>query len=77
MGLDHPNVVPVYGAGEADGHLFIAMRLIEGEDLQQIIAAYGPLPGRARAHGSSGRSPAAWTPPMRAASSTEMSSPAT
>ena len=24
MGLDHANVVPVYGAGEADGQLFIA-----------------------------------------------------
>ena len=43
MDLDHPNVVPVYGAGETDGHLFIAMRLIEGEDLDQIIAAHGPF----------------------------------
>jgi len=25
--LDHPNVVPVYDTGEADGHLFIAMPL--------------------------------------------------
>src|SRR5262249_47778547 len=43
MQLEHPNVVPVYGAGEADGHLFIAMRLIEGEDLGQILRAEGPL----------------------------------
>lgn len=42
--LDHPNVVPVYGAGEADGQLFIAMALIEGEDLERIIAADPRLP---------------------------------
>ncbi|MGO9763904.1 MAG: protein kinase domain-containing protein [Solirubrobacteraceae bacterium] len=43
MDLEHPNVVPVYGAGEADGQLFIAMRLIAGEDLQQIIHSQQPL----------------------------------
>src|SRR4051794_22658325 len=31
--LDHPNVVPVYDAGEADGHVFIAMRFVDGTDL--------------------------------------------
>ncbi len=31
--LDHPNVVPVYGAGESDGHVFIAMRFVDGTDL--------------------------------------------
>ena len=31
--LDHPNVVPIYEAGEADGELFIAMRYVEGSDL--------------------------------------------
>jgi non-specific serine/threonine protein kinase len=43
MDLAHPNVVPVYGAGEADGQLFIAMRLIEGEDLEHVIDADRPL----------------------------------
>ena len=28
--IDHPNVLPVYEAGEADGRLFIAMRFVEG-----------------------------------------------
>ncbi len=35
--LDHPNVVPIYDAGEADGQLFIAMRYIEGCDLKTLI----------------------------------------
>jgi non-specific serine/threonine protein kinase len=42
--LKHHNIVPVYRAAEADGKLFIAMRLIEGEDLKQIIDVEGPLP---------------------------------
>ena len=32
--LDHPNVVPVYDTGEAEGHLFIAMRFVDGTDLR-------------------------------------------
>jgi serine/threonine protein kinase len=31
--LDDPNVLPIYGAGEADGVLYIAMRYVEGTDL--------------------------------------------
>lgn len=31
--LDHPNIVTVYQTGEQDGYMFIAMRLIEGNDL--------------------------------------------
>ena len=31
--IDHPNIVPIYEAGEARGRLFIAMRYVEGEDL--------------------------------------------
>src|SRR4051794_30921165 len=38
----HPNIVPVYDAGEADGHFYIAMRYIEGTDLKQKLAD-GPL----------------------------------
>jgi YVTN family beta-propeller protein len=40
--LDHPNVVPIYVAGEADGRLFIAMRYVEGSDLKQLLGE-GPL----------------------------------
>ena len=40
--IDHPNVIPVYDAGELAGELYIAMRFVEGQDLTKIIAA-GPL----------------------------------
>jgi serine/threonine-protein kinase len=42
--LQHPNIVTVYDAGEADGQLFIAMELVEGPDLSDIIATSEPLP---------------------------------
>ena len=41
--LDHPNVIPVYEAGEVDGLLYIAMRYVEGTDLRQLIAGEGSL----------------------------------
>jgi serine/threonine protein kinase len=28
--IDHPNIVPIYDAGEADGVLHFAMRYVEG-----------------------------------------------
>ena len=39
--LDHPNVVPVYEAGEVGGRLFIAMRYVEGADLKAVLRAAG------------------------------------
>jgi serine/threonine-protein kinase len=48
--LEHPHVVPVYDAGEADGRLAIAMRFVRGTDLRQLLAAEAPLaPARALA----------------------------
>src|SRR5689334_2573373 len=35
--LDHPNVIPIYDAGEADEVLYIAMRLVEGMDLRVLL----------------------------------------
>jgi WD40 repeat protein len=35
--LQHPNIVTIYELGEVDGRLFIAMELIEGEDLAEAM----------------------------------------
>lgn len=40
--LEHPNIVPVYEAGEIDGALYISMRLVDGPDLSQALEK-GPL----------------------------------
>jgi serine/threonine protein kinase len=37
--LDHPNIVPVFDAGEADGLLYIAMKYVEGTDLGGLLDA--------------------------------------
>ena len=44
--IDHPHVVAVQDAGEDDGVLYIAMALVEGMDLGDLIAAYGRLTPR-------------------------------
>ena len=41
--LQHPNIVTVYDLGEADHQLFIAMELLEGDDLSAPIASREPL----------------------------------
>jgi hypothetical protein len=41
--IDHPHVLPIYYAGEGDGTLYIAMRLVEGEDLRHLIRGAGSV----------------------------------
>lgn len=41
-GLDEPHVVPIFDFGEIDGRLYVAMRLIQGQDLQDLLNE-GPL----------------------------------
>jgi YVTN family beta-propeller protein len=41
--IDHPNVIPVYEAGEVDGELYIAMRFVDGTDLLHAVGREGPL----------------------------------
>ena len=38
--LDHPNIVPIYEAGEAEGQLFIAMRYVVGGDLKGLLGRH-------------------------------------
>jgi class 3 adenylate cyclase len=35
--LEHPHILPVYGAGNEDGQLYFAMRYVEGDDLGQVL----------------------------------------
>ncbi|MEV7617947.1 serine/threonine-protein kinase [Streptomyces sp. NPDC089799] len=42
--IDHPHIVPVFEAGEADGMLYIAMRYVRGFDLRTLLDRTGPLP---------------------------------
>ena len=44
--IDHPNVVPVYAAGEERGALYIVMRYVPGRDLHALIKDDGPLPAQ-------------------------------
>src|ERR671938_1233514 len=41
--IDHPNVIPIYHAGEEDGQLYITMRYVEGTDLRAMITQRGKL----------------------------------
>jgi YVTN family beta-propeller protein len=41
--LDHPNVVPIYEAGEREGHLYLAMRYVSGTDLKTTLDREGSL----------------------------------
>ena len=42
--LEHPNVVPIYEAGERDGQLYLAMRYVQGSDLKSMLARELVLP---------------------------------
>jgi len=41
--IEHPSVIPVYETGEDEGLLFIAMRLVDGIDLAQLLTHAGAL----------------------------------
>jgi serine/threonine protein kinase len=42
--IEHPHILPVYAAGESNGTLFMAMRLIDGRDLREILRGSSGLP---------------------------------
>jgi serine/threonine protein kinase len=44
--MSHPNIVPIHGADEVDGHVFFVMSYVEGESLAARIRANGKLDAR-------------------------------
>jgi Protein kinase domain len=47
--IDHPNIIPIYEAGEIDGAYFLAMRYVAGTDLETRLRT-GPLEPREAVH---------------------------
>jgi Protein kinase domain len=41
--VEHPHIIRVYDAGDADGVLFIAMQFVPGGDLGRLLEREGPL----------------------------------
>jgi serine/threonine-protein kinase len=41
--IDHRNVVPILSAGSVEGNLYLAMRYVDGPNLEQALRASGPL----------------------------------
>ena len=42
--ISHPNVCRVYDVGEVDGHHFLSMEFVDGEDLASLLRRIGRLP---------------------------------
>lgn len=43
--LSHPNIVQVYDAGEAEGVYFVALELVDGRSVRQLLEARSPNKG--------------------------------
>lgn len=41
--IEHPNIIPIYEAGQVDNLLYLAMRYVDGMDLRELLAREGPL----------------------------------
>ncbi|HJS74479.1 MAG TPA: serine/threonine-protein kinase, partial [Vicinamibacteria bacterium] len=42
-GLNHPNIITIYDFVEEEGHLYMVMELLEGQDLKELIKSGSPL----------------------------------
>ncbi|MBN2447831.1 MAG: serine/threonine protein kinase [Phycisphaerae bacterium] len=43
-GIQHPNIVGVYGVGHDDGNHYIEMEFVDGPNLSTVLRHHGPLP---------------------------------
>ncbi len=70
--LQHPNILPLHGSGEADGLLYFVMPYVEGPSLRERIAREGhsPFPKR---HDYSPSSRTPWITPTATESCTATS----
>jgi non-specific serine/threonine protein kinase len=41
--IEHPNIIPIYDAGEIENSAYIAMRYVQGYDLAQLLSQRGTL----------------------------------
>src|SRR5262249_32266288 len=55
--LDHPNIVPIYEIGECEGQHYFTMKLVEGGNLGEVIAAHV----RSRNRSDNSASPGNWS----------------
>ena len=67
--LNHPNIVTVYDIGEDAGRTYLSMELLEGINLQTASRRRQAAPSEG-APDRDARSPTAWPPRTREASST-------
>src|SRR5438128_4591997 len=44
--IEHPNVIPIFSAGEEQDVLYISMRFVDGEDLRALLRREAPLEPR-------------------------------
>ena len=53
--IEHPNVIPIYEAGELDGTLYLIMRWVDGTDLRTLLTTSGRRVTRPRDQAAAAR----------------------